>query len=146
MLEHDLARVPVPAPEATPASVEDNEVLAVAAPFSSLEFSASLAEYLRLSEHQAEAIQQVVAAERRNLQPLIAQLRTTREKLLAADPERTSDKDIKALADKHTGVLAKLIVANARMHSNIYKLLTPEQQRKLEDLTRSGETQAGKPL
>ena len=52
----------------------------------------------RLSGSQAEAIQQVIMRERRDLESLIAQLRTTREKLLATDPERTSDKDIKAVA------------------------------------------------
>jgi hypothetical protein len=53
--------------------------------------------------------------ERRDLESLIAQLRTTREKLLAADPERTSDKDIKA-------------VAAWRAHRRIPLTDTPENQ------------------
>lgn len=141
MLEQDLARIPVTAAEATRAPVEDNEVVAtVALPFSSFQFNSSLAEYLSVSKAQAEAIQEVMMREGRNLQASMAQLRATREKLLSADPQRTSDKEIKALADRQAGLLAKLIVANARMKSNIYKLLTPEQQQKLNDLTRSRES------
>ena len=136
--------VPVPSgvPEGriAPTSVEDNQIVAVSLPFSSFLLDSSVAEYLSLSESQAEAIQQVILGERRALEPLIAQLGTTREKLLAADAGRTSQKDIKALADKEAGLLAKLIVANARMQSKIYKLLTPEQQLKLDEFKRSSES------
>jgi hypothetical protein len=38
------------------------------------------------------------------------------------------------VADRETNVLAKLIVANARMQSKIYKILSPDQQKKLKDL------------
>jgi hypothetical protein len=49
-------------------------------------------------------------------------------------------KEIKTLADEQAALLAKFIVANVRMQSEIYRLLTPEQQRKLDDLKRSGES------
>jgi Spy/CpxP family protein refolding chaperone len=140
MLEQDLARIPVPAAEATTAPVEDNEVVTVALPFSSFHFNSSLAEYLSLSKSQADAIQEVTMRERPNLQALIAQLRTTREEVLSANPQRTRNREIKALADRQAGLLAKLIVANARMKSHIYKLLTQEQQQKLNDLAQSRES------
>ena len=79
--------------------------------------------------------------ERHNLQPLMEQLRTTRENLsaeTAANP--TNDKEIKALATTQANMLAKLIVANSRMQAKLYKLLTAEQQKKLDDFKRSGET------
>jgi Spy/CpxP family protein refolding chaperone len=140
MLEHDLARVPTAAAQATPD--EDNEIVMVASPFSSFELNASLAEYLNLSQSQIEAIQQVMALERGNVQPLIAQLKAAKEKLLATDARQPNDKNIKVLADTQAGLLAKLIVANARMQSKIYKLLTPEQQEKLDNLKRSNESAA----
>jgi Spy/CpxP family protein refolding chaperone len=93
-----------------------------------------------LSQSQVKRIEEVMARERRNLQPFLTELQTTKEKLLAVDPERTSNKDIKALANTQAGLVAKLIVANERMQSEIYKLLTPEQQHKLDDLKRSGES------
>ena len=140
MLQQDLARVPDPATPTASAQDKDNEVILVALPFSSFELNPSLAEYLSLSQSQVERIQQVMAREHRSLQPLMAELQATREKLLAADPEHTSNKDIKVLANAQAGLLAKLIVANERMQSQIYKLLTPDQQHKLDDLKRSGDS------
>ena len=140
MLQQDLARVPDSATEAGSAQSEDNEVILVALPFSSFELNPSLAEYLNLSQSQVKRIQQVMARERRSLQPLITELQTTKEKLLAADPVHTSNSDLRALANAQAGLLAKLIVANERMQSKIYKLLTPEQEHKLDDLKRSRES------
>ena len=136
MLERDLDRVSVPAPEATPSLAQENEIVTVAPPFLSFELNSSVAEHLKLSKSQAKAIQQVMIRERQKIDPLMAQLRTAGEKLLAAGPERTNEKDIKALADKQAGLLAKLIVANAHMQAKVYKLLSPEQQRRLDDFTR----------
>jgi len=140
MLQQDLARVPDSAAAGDSAQSEDNQVILVALPFSSFELNPSLTEYLKLSQSQVERIQQVMARERRSLQPLITELQTTKDKLLAADPVHTSNKDLKALANAQAGLLAKLIVANERMQSEIYKLLTPEQEHKLDDLKRSGES------
>jgi Spy/CpxP family protein refolding chaperone len=108
-------------------------------PFSSLQLTPAVAERLRLKASQKEAIQQVMTRERRQIEPLIAQSRTIREKLLALDPQHGNKKQIKTLADAQAALLAKVIVANARMRSEIYKVLTPEQQRKLEDLKRSSD-------
>lgn len=140
MLEHDLAQVPIATAPATPD--ENNEIVMAALPFSSFELGTSLAEYLNLSQSQIEAIQQVMARERDNLQPLIAQLKAAKEKLLAADARQPNDKNIKVLADTQAGLLVKLIVSNARMQSKIYKLLTPEQREKLDHLKRSNESAA----
>ncbi|HWY67996.1 MAG TPA: Spy/CpxP family protein refolding chaperone [Terriglobales bacterium] len=140
MLQQDLDRVPDPGAPAASSQAEDNQVILVALPFSSFQLNPSLAEYLDLSQAQVERIEQVMARERRSLQPLITELQATREKLLAADPVHTSGKDLKALANAQAGQLAKLIVANERMQSEIYKLLTLEQQHKLNDLKRGAES------
>lgn len=140
MLEHDLASVPAPASDTNSAPTRDNEIVMVALPFSSFELNPSVAEYLNLSDSQIEDIQQVMTYERRNLQPLLSQLNATRQKLLALDAEHNSEKQMKSLADRQAGLLAKLIVANGRMQSKIYKLLTVDQQRKLDDLKRSNES------
>jgi Spy/CpxP family protein refolding chaperone len=68
---------------------------------------------------------------------LMTALRTTREKLLAIGSEHANEKQIKALADTEASLLARLIVANARMQSQVYKLLSPQQQKKLSDLERT---------
>jgi Spy/CpxP family protein refolding chaperone len=96
-----------------------------------------LVEYLNLSQSQVEAIQQVMVQEQQNLEPLMTELRTTRARLLAVNSEHINEKEVKGLADREANVLAKLIVANARMQSKIYKILSPDQQKKLKDLERA---------
>jgi hypothetical protein len=142
MLEHDLARVPVAAAQPILNKAEESEIVVVSLPFSSFELNSAMAEYLNLSQPQEKAIQQLMTRERRNLEPLMNQLRTGEQKLLTVDAEHATKKDIKDLAGTQAGLFAKLIVANARMQSKIYNLLTPEQQRKLDDLKRSNESNA----
>jgi Spy/CpxP family protein refolding chaperone len=122
--------------EASPGN--DDEILRVELPFPSFQLTLAVAERLSLTQSHKEAIQQVMARERHQIEPLIAQLRSIREKLLALNPQHSNRKAIKTLADAQAALLAKSIVANARMQSEVYKLLTPEQQQKLQDLERTG--------
>jgi LTXXQ motif family protein len=133
--EQDLARIPDV--EAKPDSTGGNEVVMVALPFSSFQLNPSLVTYLSLTPSQVEAIQRVMMGEQHRLEPLMTQLRTTRERLLAIGSEHLNAKQVKALADAQASLLARLIVANARMQSKIYKILSPEQQKKLSDLERT---------
>src|SRR5580700_5865543 len=133
--EQDLARIPDV--EAKPDSTQESEVVMLALPFSSLQLNPSLATYLSLTSSQVEAIQQVMMREQHNLEPLMTALRTAREKLLAIGSEHVNEKQVKALADTEASLLARLIVANARMQSKIYKILSPDQQKKLSDLART---------
>ena len=133
--EQDSARIPDV--EAKPDSTQESEVVVVALPFSSLQLNPSLATYLGLTSSQVEAIQQVMMREQHSLEPLMTALRTAREKLLAIGSEHVNEKQVKALADTEASLLARLIVANARMQSQIYKILRPEQKKKLSDLERT---------
>ena len=122
----------------SPPTAQENEIVMVALPFSSLQLNLSLAGYLRLRPSQVEAIQQIMSLERQSLRPLIEQLRTTRETLLEIASDHVNEKEVKALADAQAALLAKLIVANARMQARIFRVLGPDQQRKLSDLEHSG--------
>ena len=142
--EQDLARIPDV--EAKPDSTQGSEVVMVALPFSSFQLNPSLATYLSLTPSQVEAIQRVMMWEQHNLEPLMTQLRNTRERLLAMGTEHLNAKQVKGLADAEASLLARLIVANARMQSKIFNILTAEQQKKLSDLerTQSALTSEGK--
>src|SRR5579864_2199177 len=133
--EQDSARIPDVA--AKPDSTQESEVVMVALPFSSLQLNPSLVSYLSLTSSKVEAIQQVMMREQDSLEPLMTALRTAREKLLAIGREHVNEKQVRALADTEARLLARLIVANARMQSQIYKILRPEQQKKLSDLERA---------
>ena len=131
----DVAQIPE-AP-VNPGPTQDGEIVMVALPFSSLQLNPSLAEYLSLTASQVAAIEQVMSRERQGLQPLMTQMRVTREKLLAISGDRVNEKELKGLAQAESTLLSRLIVANARMQSRIYKVLSPDQQKKLRDLERT---------
>jgi len=133
--QEDVARIP-DAP-ASPAPTQDTEIVMVALPFSSLQLNPSLADYLSLTPSQVTAIEEVMVREHKSLQPLKTQLRITREKLLAINGSAMNEKEVKSLAQAEAALLAKLIVANARIRSKIYGVLAPDQQRKLHDLERT---------
>jgi Spy/CpxP family protein refolding chaperone len=136
--EQDLSKTPDL--QADPDPRQENEIVTVALPFSSLQLNPSLAKYLNLTPNQVEAIQQVMTREQRNSESLITELRVAREKVLALGSEHINEKQVKALADTEASLLARLIVENARMQSKIYKILNPEQQKKLSDLERAEAT------
>src|ERR1700731_323698 len=121
--EQDLARIPDV--EAKLDSTQEDEVVMLALPFSSFRLNPSLVTYLSLTPSQVEAIQQVMMREQHSLEPLMMELRTTREKLLAIGSDHVNEKQLKALADTEASLLARLIVANARLQSRIYKILNP---------------------
>jgi Spy/CpxP family protein refolding chaperone len=133
--QQDMARIPDT--PAIPGPTQDSEIVMVALPFSSLQLNPSLSEYLSLTPSQVAAVQQVMVLERQSLQPLMTQLRVTRERLLAIGSDRMDEKEIKSVAQAEAALLARLIVANARMQSKIYRILSPDQQKKLADLERT---------
>ena len=131
----DLSRAPDFQPNPDPG--QESDVVTVALPFSSLQLNPSLAKYLNLTPTQVEAIRQAMTREQGSFEPLITELRVTGDKLLAIGSEHINAKQLKALADTEASLLARLIVANARMQSTIYKILSPEQQKRLSDLERT---------
>jgi polyhydroxyalkanoate synthesis regulator phasin len=133
--EQGSARIPDVQANSDPR--QENEVVVVALPFSSLQLKPSLAEYLNLTQSQVRAIKQVMEQEQQNLDPLMTELRSIRDKLLTNGSEHISEKEIKVLADREASVLAKLIVASARLQSKIYRILSREQQKKLSDFERT---------
>ena len=137
MLQQDIARAataPRPAPEKT----AQDEIVMVALPFSSLQLNPSVIEYLDLSSAQVESIGKLLSDERRNLAPLMAQMQETRQQLLSVTEQgqTRSDKEVKVLATTQARNLSKLIVANSQMRTRIYQLLSPTQQKKLDDIQR----------
>jgi Spy/CpxP family protein refolding chaperone len=133
--DEDGGRIPNAPADPTPS--QDGEIVMVALPFSSLQLNPSLSQYLRLTPAQIAAIERVMTAERLSLRPLMTELRITREKLPAIGSARIDEKEIKSSAQAEASLLARLIVANARMQSKIYRVLNPDQQKKLSDLERA---------
>jgi hypothetical protein len=138
MDEKDLAKVAAPEDKSESSLIDDGDIVLAEQPFSSFQLTPALAERLSLTQSQKDAIRRVMTRERYQMEPLLEQLQTLRKKLLALDPEHSNKKEIKTLADAQATLLARFIVQNARMQSEIYKRLTPEQRKKLHDLEITG--------
>lgn len=134
ILENDLAQVSATQPVATSAV---GESIVLPLPFSSLQLNASLARYLELSSSQIDAITALMASQRRDLQPLMTQLESTRQRLSAAAQKGNPRKDeVQSLALTQARLLTKVIAANSHLQIKISWLLNSEQRRKLEELNR----------
>ena len=127
-------------PTKSPATQTPNGMVLVSLPFSSFELNPSLAEYLKLDAAQSQAIQRLMSDERRRMEPLMQQLKTTRQRLLTATQQGRYDRDeIRSLANAQARMLTNLITANAQMQTRLYKLLTPEQRAKLDHVKKAGD-------
>lgn len=114
---------------------QDRETVIADLPFPSVEIDPSLADYLGLSSRQIRAVQHLVSEERRELDPMMAHMRSTHEKLLAASA--CQSKEAEVLAATEAGILTKLLIKSADLQARRRKLLTREQQMKLEGLNLS---------
>jgi len=119
---------------------QPGETVMVGLPFSSLQLNPSLIQYLQLTQTQAVAIEELMENERRNLEPIMAEIRTAGHRLLWLNRDQVHDKDseeeVHVLAASQAAALSKLIVANSHMHARIYQLLNEEQRHKLDELER----------
>jgi hypothetical protein len=137
ILQQDIARAAT-VPRPVNATTTQSEVVMVALPFSSLQLNTSVIEYLDLSSAQVASIEKLMSDERRNLVPLMTQMQETREQLLSVGDQGRSndDKEVRSLAAVQARNLMKVIVSNSRMRTKIYQLLSPAQQKKLDEIQR----------
>jgi len=95
-------------------------------------------EYLKLTRLQIGAIQNQIAEERGQVQPLTQQLAGNRRALIAATLSGRFDANqVANLAAEQSRVLEQLITADARLQAKVYKMLTAEQTRKLDAVRQS---------
>ena len=111
------------------------DTLVVSPPDSSSDVPAAIVSYLDLTALQIAAIQAQIAVQRVRVQSLMQQLTTNRWKLIATTLKGQFDiRQVRKLAAQQARILEPLVVANARLQTEIYKILTVEQQRKLDEM------------
>lgn len=138
-LEREIARAQEVAQRDSHPRREDVSAV-VELPFSSLQLNPTLIRYLQLTSSQAAAIQEVMSMERQNIDPMMAELRTTGQELFLANQQGYSNtKEIRALAASQAAILSRLILANSLMQAKIFALLDGEQRKKLDHLRQSDE-------
>ena len=118
------------------------EVVLVAMPFSSLQLSPSLVEYLGLTRTQAKAIQKLMDHERPTTEPLMDELRTVSAGLGVAIRQNQSNESegvAQSLAATQARLLKQLIRANSRLQRKIDEVLGRQQRKKLDALRHKAE-------
>jgi hypothetical protein len=143
MLEADIARTPAAPTEPTSSA---GEMVLVAMPFSSLQLSPSLVEYLGLNPTQVRSIQRLMDEERPKTEPLMLKLRTvSAEMAVAIEQSQSNDNEGAAqkLAATQARLLKRLMMANSRLQRRIDKVLDQQQRKKLDAFKRTGEVTVG---
>ena len=140
MLEADIARTPAVPTDPSPSSTGD--LVLIAMPFSSLQLSPLLLEYLGLTSTQAKAVQKLMDRERPTTEPLMDELRTISAELGAALQQSQNNENegtAQRLAAKQARLLRQLMSANSRLQRRINDVLDPQQRRKLDSFKRTSE-------
>lgn len=110
----------------------------VGSPPPSTDIPRSMIEYLKLTRLQIGAIHNQIAEERGQVQPLTQQLDRNRRALITATLNGRFDvNQVRNLAAEQSRILEQLITADARLRAKVYKMLTAEQQQKLDAVRQS---------
>jgi protein CpxP len=90
---------------------------------------ARFAEKVGLTEEQKSRIQEIRAAEREKVQPLLQSLRANRKTLRGlAEAETFDEAAVRALAAEQAKLKTELTVSQLKVRSEVRALLTPEQR------------------
>ena len=94
-----------------------------------------MTDYLDLTDAQQAQVKDIFAKEKPTIQPLIDQLKQGHHDLMQLETSGTFDEGkVRALAAQHSQTMTELIVEKARVHNQIFQLLTPEQKAKATKL------------
>jgi len=92
---------------------------------------AFMTDALDLTDAQQTQAKQIIEKEKPTLTPLIQQLADGHKQMRALEESPTFDEAaVRALATQHAQAITELIVAKARIKSELFAILTPEQKAK----------------
>lgn len=91
-----------------------------------------MSHYLNLTDDQQAQIKQIMQAEKPNFKPLMEQLRQSRQQARQIAEAGTFDPaQAQAYANQQAQIMAQLTVQRLKAANEMYKVLTPDQQTKL---------------
>jgi periplasmic protein CpxP/Spy len=92
---------------------------------------AFMTDALDLTDAQQAQAKQIIEKEKPTLQPLLQQLTDGHKQMRALEENSTFDEAaVRALATQNSQAITELIVAKARIKSELFTILTPEQKAK----------------
>ncbi len=94
-----------------------------------------LSKKLNLSDAQKEQVKQILETSKTKVQPLMENMKSIHQQLAAATADGQFDEaQVQALANQQADIMAQMIVEKERTKSQIFALLTPEQQAQAKQL------------
>jgi periplasmic protein CpxP/Spy len=100
-------------------------------------FMGFLAKYLDITDAQKAQMKEVLQKERATTHPLMQQERQLNEQLKQYVQGTFDEAKVQALVSQQAQTLVQLKVEETRIHSELYQLLTPDQQAKLKEFEAS---------
>jgi protein CpxP len=91
------------------------------------------ADYLNLTDAQQTQMKAVLQKEHGTLKPLMQQLHQTRQQLRQYEEGTFDEAKVRALAAQQSQTAVELTVQKARIHNELFQMLTPDQQAKMKE-------------
>jgi periplasmic protein CpxP/Spy len=132
-------RVMIAALAITLGSAISNAQTADAAPHHGQEFGFAdrmigfYADYLNLTDAQQTQMKSIIEKEHATMKPLMQQLRQTHTQLKQYEEGAFDEAKVRALAAQDAQAETELTVQRTRIHSELFAVLTPDQQAKMKD-------------
>ena len=90
-----------------------------------------MTDYLDLTDAQQAQVKQIMAAEKPTMMPLVQQLHQSQQQLRQIEESGTFDEaKVRTLTSQQSQTMTELIVEKAKIHSQIFNILTPDQKAK----------------
>ena len=94
-----------------------------------------MADYLDLTDAQKQQVQSIFDAEKPKIQPLMQDLHNAHKQIQDGVENGTLDQATAlSIIEAHKTQFAELLVEHAQIHSQVMKVLTPDQQAKLKKM------------
>jgi Spy/CpxP family protein refolding chaperone len=90
------------------------------------------AKYLDVTDAQREQMKAVLQKEHTTMKPLMQQLHQMEQQLKQYEEGTYDDAKVQALVAQQSQTLVQLRVQETRIHSELFQLLTPDQQTKMK--------------
>jgi Spy/CpxP family protein refolding chaperone len=92
------------------------------------------ADYLNLSDAQTAQMKGILAKEHPAMKPLFQQLHQTRQQLKQYEQGAYDEAKVRALATQQAQAMVELTVQQTRIHSELFQVLTSDQQSKMKEV------------
>jgi Spy/CpxP family protein refolding chaperone len=102
------------------------------------------ADYLNLSDAQQAQAKAIMEKEHATLRPLVQQLHQTEQQLRQYEQGTYDEAKVRALAAQESQAQIELTVQKTRIHSELFQLLTPDQQTKMKQFEANREARMAK--